>query len=376
MQSYRYVRSCPIVETPRTLQLSGMFDVPPAKLSTQEWAFDFDLPAEWNVGVIVGPSGAGKSTAAREIFRTALVDGWPWPADRSLVDGFPAGMPIKDIVGLLSSVGFSSPPAWLRPYHVLSNGEKFRVDMARTLAEMPDLAVVDEFTSVVDRTVAQVGSAAIAKAVRRRGQQFVAVTCHYDVIDWLDPDWVFQPHTGSLDRRLLQGRPTLDLSIFKTTHSAWHLFKSHHYLSAEIHRAAHCFVAVYKGEPIAFNSYLHLPHGSVKDIKIGHRLVVLPDYQGLGLGCRFEEWIGEYLANQRLRYHNVTAHPALVAYCQRSPRWVQIAGGKGMKTSGLKSIDQLRSTLSSDSAGRIERKQMQPRRMATYSFEYKPLSKG
>jgi GNAT superfamily N-acetyltransferase len=370
------VRSCPIVESARTLQLAGMFDVPPAKLSEQSWAFDLELPPAWNVGVIVGPSGAGKSTAAREIFGTSLVESWGWPADRSLVDGFPAGMSIKDIVNLLSSVGFSSPPAWLRPYHVLSNGEKFRVDMARTLAECPELAVVDEFTSVVDRTVAQVGSSAIAKAVRKRGQKFVAVTCHYDVIDWLDPDWVFQPHTAACDWRSLQGRPKIDLAILKVSHSAWHIFKSHHYLSAEIHKAAHCFVAVYRGEPIAFNSYLHLPHGSVRDIKIGHRLVVLPDYQGLGLGCKFEEWVGEHLAAQGFRYHNVTAHPALVAYCQRSPRWVQIAGGRGMKTSGLKSAERLRADLSSESAGRIERKQMQPRRMATYSFEYRPLSKG
>lgn len=66
-------------------------------------------------------------------------------------------MGIKDIVGLLSSVGFSSPPSWVRPFRVLSTGEQFRVTMARTLAEMPDLAVVDEFTSVVDRTVARPG---------------------------------------------------------------------------------------------------------------------------------------------------------------------------------------------------------------------------
>ena len=71
--------------------------------------------------------------------------------------------------------------------------------MAHTLAEKPRLAVVDEFTSVVDRTVAQIGSAALVRAVRRRNQKFVAVTCHYDVIDWLDPDWVFQPHTGAVN---------------------------------------------------------------------------------------------------------------------------------------------------------------------------------
>ena len=87
----------------------------------------------------------------------------------------------------MSSVGFSSPPSWVRPYHVLSNGEQFRVDIARTLSEKPQLAIVDEFTSVVDRTVAQIGSSAIQKTVRRRGQKFIAVSCHYDIVKWLEP---------------------------------------------------------------------------------------------------------------------------------------------------------------------------------------------
>src|SRR5204863_2808518 len=101
---------------------------------------------------------------------------------RSVLDGFPVDVPIKELIELLSSVGFSSPPAWLRPYHVLSTGQQFRVTLAWLLAAAPSdrLVVCDEYTSVVDRTVAQIGSAAVAKTVRRRGQRFVAVTCHED----------------------------------------------------------------------------------------------------------------------------------------------------------------------------------------------------
>jgi ABC-type ATPase involved in cell division len=373
---YRVVRQCGVVETARVLQMSGMMDLPATKRSEQVWEVDFDPPDDWNVGLIVGPSGAGKTTLAREIFGATMVDGWAWPTDRSILDGFPAAMGIKDVVELLSSVGFSSPPAWLRPYHVLSNGEKFRCDMARALAERPELAVIDEFTSVVDRTVAQVGSAALAKAVRRRGQRFVAVTCHYDVIDWLDPDWVFQPHVGQLERRSLQGRPKLELEVVKVAGDLWGAFKSHHYLSAELHKAAQCFVALYQGRPIAFNSFLHLPHHIAKDIKIGHRLVVLPDYQGLGIGCRFEEWLGEYLHGRGFRYHNVTAHPALVAYCKRSPRWRMTQGGRGLKTTGLKAANRLRKTPAKKGSGHLEMKQCQPRRIATFTFEYVPLRKG
>lgn len=41
--------------------------------------------------------------------------------------------PIKEITGLFTAVGFSSPPSWARPYRVLSNGEQFRCDLAPAL---------------------------------------------------------------------------------------------------------------------------------------------------------------------------------------------------------------------------------------------------
>lgn len=364
MQSVHCVNEVDIVESPRVLQVSGMFDVPPAQKSRQTWDFAVDLPESWNVGLIVGPSGAGKSTVARHLFGDSLVERWEWPSDQSILDGFPADMGIKDVVELLSSVGFSTPPAWLRPFHALSNGEQFRVTIARTLAESPELAVVDEFSSVVDRQVAQVGSAAIAKAVRRRGQRFVAVSCHYDILDWLDPDWVIQPHKGACERRCLQGRPKVEMEIYQVNRPVWNLFKSHHYLSASIHPASRCFVGLVGGQPVAFQSYLHFPHQTVKDIKIGHRLVVMPDYQGLGIGCRFEEWLGEHLAAQGFRYHNVTAHPALIAYCLKSPRWKTIGRGNGFKKVAQKRKNRL--------THHMTRKQGQARRLATWSFEYIP----
>jgi ABC-type glutathione transport system ATPase component len=171
-----------------------MFDLPPATESRSSFTVEMpSLQDKWSVGVIVGPSGSGKTTIARQAFGDRLVQHWDWPSDQSILDGFPANMGVREITQLLGSVGFSSPPAWLRPFHLLSNGEQFRVSVARSLAEtstcsvqgMPEMAVVDEFTSVVDRTVARIGSSAISRAVRRTGQRFVAVTCHYDVLPWL-----------------------------------------------------------------------------------------------------------------------------------------------------------------------------------------------
>lgn len=280
------------------------------------------LPQQWNVGLIVGPSGSGKTTIARELFGEHLAPQWVWSSGRSVLDDFPREMSIKDITDLLSSVGFSSPPSWLRSFDVLSNGEQFRVNMARTLAEMPAFCVVDEFTSVVDRTVAQIGSAAIQRTVRARNQQFIAVTCHYDVIEWLEPDWVYQPHTGELlVGRSLHQRPKIELTIRRVHHSAWNIFRKHHYLSHDLHPAAVCFVALWNNIPVAFTAWLPFPHSVRLKTKREHRTVTLPDYQGVGIGNRLSGYIASMWRGLGYSAISTTSHPSMIQSRNRSRVW-------------------------------------------------------
>jgi ABC-type ATPase with predicted acetyltransferase domain len=209
-----------VAVTPRVQQVAGLFDLAVEPVSRLEWTVALPLDAQpWHVGLVTGPSGCGKSTLARrcwpdEMVRAAALD---WPRDRALLDGFPAALSVKELTALLSSVGFASPPAWLRPFHVLSTGQQFRATLARLLAEaLADparpLIVCDEFTSVVDRTAAQIGSAALAKTVRRAGLRFVAVTCHEDVEEWLQPDWVYRK--GPVLRRLAS---SVTIAVFSAT---------------------------------------------------------------------------------------------------------------------------------------------------------------
>jgi len=321
MPRLNILRDTSVIRTPRLLQMEGIFDVAPSDCSSETWTVNFDLPETWNIGLIVGPSGSGKSTVAQEVFGENLVHCWDWPVEKSIVDGFPLSMTIKDITMLLSSVGFSSPPSWVRPFHVLSNGEQFRVNMARTLAEMPTLSVVDEFTSVVDRTVAQVGSAAIAKTVRSRGQKFVAVTCHYDVAAWLEPDWVYQPHTGEFTARRSERRPSVELVIRRVHSSAWAVFRKHHYLNHELNKSAVCFCAFWQNRPVAFASVLHFPHPSAKNIKREHRTVCLPDFQGIGIGNALSDFVASLCRGRGYRYQSQTGHPAIIRSRNVSPSW-------------------------------------------------------
>lgn len=324
MQSNRIVNECAVEATPRLLQLCGMFDVPVEQRSRKEWNVCIDFPTEWNIGVIVGPSGAGKTTVAKNLFGGHIVEQFEWDHAKSIVDSFPASMGIKDICGILSSVGFSSPPSWVRPYRALSNGEQFRVHVARCLAESKEIAVVDEFTSVIDRTVAQIGSAAVAKAVRRSGKKFVAVTCHYDILDWLEPDWVYEPHTNHFyTGRSVHQRPAIKLEIFETSKDAWNLFKEHHYLDASLSPLAKCYIACFDGMPVAFASVLNFPHPSGSKWR-EHRAVCLPDYQGVGIGNALSEVVASAYKATGKDFISTTSSPAMILHRAKSKKWKMI----------------------------------------------------
>ncbi len=121
--------------------------------------------------------------------------------------------------------------------------------------------------------------------------------------------------------RLVQPHPAIRLDIHAADRSLWPLFARHHYLSADIHQGAQCFAAYADGHPVAFSSYLHFPHAQAKNIKKAHRVVVLPDWQGLGIAGQLSEWMGEYLAERGFRYRITTAHPAFIHSMAKSPRW-------------------------------------------------------
>jgi ABC-type ATPase involved in cell division/GNAT superfamily N-acetyltransferase len=312
----------PIETSFRVEHVRGMFDVPVQDSIRHEW--DVDIPIEgtdWQIGLIVGPSGSGKTTIGRRLFPDALFhDGYLWPETQAVVDGFPAPLDGREITQALSSVGFSNPPHWLKRYGHLSNGQKFRCELARLMLEDADLVLFDEFTSVVDRDAAKISSAAVAKALRRRGKpRLIALSCHYDIIDWLDPDWTYNTADGSFARRSLRGRPPLELRIHKATPAAWTVYKHHHYLSARLHRAARCWVATWNGVPVAFTSCMPLVGHS--GVWREHRTVVLPDYQGAGIGNALSEWLGAYLKSWGLRFTSVTSHPAMIRHRSQSPKW-------------------------------------------------------
>jgi ABC-type ATPase involved in cell division len=324
-----------VVETalsrsPRVRQLEAMFDVPASEKATLRWHGDLPIEdADWNVGLIVGPSGAGKSTILRETFGGMPELSW---SGASVLDDFAPGLSMRDISAVCQAVGFNTIPAWMRPYAVLSNGERFRVDLARRMLESGDPIVIDEFTSVVDRQVAQIGAHAAQKYVRRAGRRLVAASCHYDIVDWLQPDWVFEPSTMAFSRRSLQRRPALDVSVCRVPYDAWRMFAPFHYLTADLHRAARCFVLFVGDRPASFGAMLHRPHPKAKDIIGLSRLVTLPDWQGLGLAMILSDALGSAYKALGKRMHTYPAHPSLIRSFAASERWAMTQAPTSMFT--------------------------------------------
>ena len=119
-----------------------------------------ELPVNFGIGVIVGASGTGKSTLLRDFGKSQTIE---WDNTRSIASHFESAEIASE---LLAAAGLMSIPEWVKPYSVLSTGQKFRADLARSIR---DYAVIDEFTSVVDRNVAKAASTAMARYVRKNG---------------------------------------------------------------------------------------------------------------------------------------------------------------------------------------------------------------
>jgi ABC-type ATPase with predicted acetyltransferase domain len=274
----------------------------------------FDLPLQWGIGVIVGASGTGKSTLLQEFGTYEKVQ---WEHNRSIASHFDSA---EEASERLAAAGLMSVPEWVKPYSVLSTGQKFRADLARSIH---DYAVIDEFTSVVDRNVARAASTALSRYVRKNSvHNIVVATCHRDVLEYLEPDWIIDTDRGywSLNEGQFQ-RPELVLDIYPASNDVWKHFSAYHYLSESHNKSARCFVAVWDGKLVGFNSVISMPNGALKEAYRGHRLVVHPDFQGMGFGHRISEAIAQHYIDNGKRYFAKTAHPRLGEYRNASPLW-------------------------------------------------------
>jgi GNAT superfamily N-acetyltransferase len=84
---------------------------------------------------------------------------------------------------------------------------------------------------------------------------------------------------------------------------------------------------------------LHQPHGINTKIKRVSRLVVLPDYQGVGIGYKFLNVIAKLYTSQGFDFTIVTSAKNLIMKLSKSPQWAMYRLGTSNCSSPKSKID-------------------------------------
>jgi len=297
------------------------FDIQNKEETEVEVSFNLSEAKEfdWNIGVIYGSSGSGKTTILKRMGELSKSN---FDSEKPLISNFDWLEP-KDVTLLLTSMGLSSVPTWLRPFHLLSNGEQYRAELAYKVGKSKDneVILVDEYTSVVDRDVAKAMSFALQKYIRKTNKRIILASCHYDIMEWLMPDWTCSPQKGGALERgewLRQGRPQIELQVSRVEYDTWNFFKKHHYLTEDLSKAFNLLLFEWNNKPVGIVVYKSQPTGSVPNGYGLSRTVVLPDFQGMGIGSKISEFTAAILINEGKRVFTKTVNPALGEYRERS----------------------------------------------------------
>ena len=163
---------------------------------------------DWNILLICGKSGSGKSTILREIYGD--VKPIEYDYDKCVISQFPR-LSEEEACDLLSSMGLSSVPTWLRKPQELSNGERARLDIAKAIYDANGgVVILDEYTSVVNRSAAKSMSHALQRYVRQKGLKVIIASCHFDIIEWLQCDYMF-----NLEHRDENGEVEMEKMVYE-----------------------------------------------------------------------------------------------------------------------------------------------------------------
>lgn len=166
----------------------------------------------------------------------------------------------------------------------------------------------------------------------------------------------------SFDAPLAPAEPdallTLHILPVGNGRAVWPVFAPHHYLTSAYHGHKALLAVLDDGTPVAFASSMSFPHKYIKHGRREHRTVVLPDFQGLGVGIRLSEFLGDWHIAQGHRFYSRTSHPRMAMYREASPLWrrtskpgaVQSLPGKSSSTSWVP--DQKRFTYAHEYLGR------------------------
>lgn len=273
------------------------------------------------VVLLYGPSGSGKSTLLAELHRRfpggCLVQRIRFPQDVAIVDWVAPSRSLAEAIAIMTACGLGDANLWLRPFSVLSEGERFRARLARAVSLHNQAGVsapllCDEFCSGLHTRAAKALSYTLGKIARQRGLCVILASSRDDVIRDLQPTTLVNldrcgrsrvEHCGTRASRPLSLRRRVRIELGgKRDYDA---FSSMHYRpSGELGFVDKVFVMRdgVCGELLGIVVYSHPPlelalrneaTGGVfsrrptllnRSMRIVRRLVIHPDVRGCGLG--------------------------------------------------------------------------------------------
>jgi ABC-type Mn2+/Zn2+ transport system ATPase subunit len=328
MQNYELILQSPVATSFRCTKAANSLDIDQSKKAIHHFKVSADIESPFNIGLIVGASGSGKTTFAKNIFGENCFKEILDP-NQPVIDQFPDHFEYEECAAMLAGVGLTAVACWIRPAYTLSNGQRARAECALQMAQNADnMIVIDEWTSVVDRTVAKVMSHCIAKHARKTNKKIVLLSCHYDVADWLNPDWVIDCNKQEyVNRRSLwqdfKRTEQLQFDIKEVDSKSWKYFSKYHYLSDRLPGGHIKTFGLFHGQDqIGFQCFAnYVPHRGGKMKMHSNRTVIHPDYAGLGMGIKLITETSKWMTQQGFEcWAKFSSTPVYLAM-KRDPMW-------------------------------------------------------
>jgi ABC-type ATPase with predicted acetyltransferase domain len=285
---------------------ANSLDIDVEKKSIHHLKIDnINLPKQWNIGLVYGNSGSGKTTMIKHLFGDDIFN-IKLNEEEPIINQLPETLNYEECAKMLNGIGLNSVPCWIRPLKTLSNGQKARAEAVYLMTKADEIVFIDEWTSVVDRTVAKAMSKCLYKYAKRTNKRLVLCSCHIDIIEWLNPDWMLDCNKQEFvlpksEAFFFKERTKLKFEIKEIDRTSWKYFSKYHYLNERLPGGKlYLYGLFHNDNQIGFQCFAnYTPHRKgTLIIYHSNRTVVHPDYNGLGLGIKLINKTSELLINK------------------------------------------------------------------------------